>query len=349
MNPWGKRMNDRPLIAITIGDPGGVGPEVVLKAVARPAVQGTCRPLILGDAVLLEHAASSMNLHPELHCISDLSELKGMPSGVAILNLPGLDLDAFQPGEIRADFGRASLSYIELAIDLALTGQVAGIATGPIHKAALHLAGSPFRGHTGLLADRCGVSDVSIMLLSPGRAPQPHWLRVTHATTHIALKEVPSRLTHASLLSTVRLTHSGLVSLAIGRERIAIAGLNPHAGDEGLMGDEEIRLIQPAVEQARAEGFDVQGPLPADTVFLRAVQGEFDAVVALYHDQGHIPVKLHGFENAVNLTLGLPIIRTSVDHGTAFDIAWQGIANETSMVAAIELAAALARNKTHTR
>jgi 4-hydroxythreonine-4-phosphate dehydrogenase len=337
-------MDDRPLIAITIGDPAGVGPEVVLKALARPHLHEICTPLVIGDAALLDLAARRLKLSTGLARISSLDQLRSSPQSAVVFHVPGLDLGSFQPGSLTADYGQASLDYLNCAIDFALDGKVAAIATGPINKAALHLAGSPYRGHTQLLADRCGVERVSMMLLSPGRLTEPRWLRVTHATTHIALKEVATSLTPEMLRSTIRLTNECLLTLGIEIPRLAVAGLNPHAGDEGVMGDEEIRWIHPTVMQSRAEGINVSGPLPADTVFLRAVHGEFDAVVALYHDQGHIAVKMHGFENAVNLTLGLPIIRTSVDHGTAFDIAWQGKANEASMVAAIELAAAIATN-----
>jgi len=341
-------MNERPLVAITIGDPGGIGPEVVLKALAHPGLAAACRPLVIGHAGLLERAASELGLAspPTVHAPEDVEPTA---RGAHLLDTGSLQPDRFETGVVSAANGRAALDYIEEAIELALAGRVGAIATGPINKAALHLAGSPYRGHTRLLADRCGVERVSMMLLTPGRTTEPHWLRVTHATTHIALKEVPARLTPAALRSTILLTEQSLERMGLQRRRIAVAGLNPHAGDEGLMGDEEVRWINALVEQCRREGFDLHGPLPADTVFLRAVQGEFEAVVALYHDQGHIPVKMHGFENAVNLTLGLPIIRTSVDHGTAFDIAWQGKADEASMVAAIELAASMASTQTNSR
>ena len=337
-------MDDRPVIAITIGDPAGVGPEVVLKALTRPHLLEICTPLVIGDAGLLDLAASRLKLPADLARISSLDQIDSPSQSALVFHVPGVDLGTFRPGSLAAEYGQASLDYLNCAIDFALDSKVAAIATGPINKAALHLAGSPYRGHTQLLADRCRVERVSMMLLSPGRLPEPHWLRVTHATTHIALHEVPSRLTLEGLISTIQLTQESLLRLGIKAPRLAVAGLNPHAGDEGVMGDEEIRWIQPTVMQCRTEGIDVSGPFPADTVFLRAVQGEFDAVVALYHDQGHIAVKMHGFENAVNLTIGLPIIRTSVDHGTAFDIAWQGKANEASMVSAIELAAEFATN-----
>jgi 4-hydroxythreonine-4-phosphate dehydrogenase len=338
-------MDERPLIAVTTGDPAGIGPEVVLKAIVHPRILEACRPLVLGDADLLSYASQQMKLPLGLKLITHSDDLeKQLPDG-ALLHVPGVKPEVMQPGEISAENGRASLEILETAISLALSNQVAAIATGPIHKAALNLAGSPYRGHTQLLADRCGVGKVTMMLLSPGRGAEPHWLRVSHATTHIALKDVPAKLTPEGLQGTIELTLNSLTILGADQSRLAVAALNPHAGEEGLMGDEEIRWIRPFVERIRSEGVDASGPLPADTVFLRAAAGEFDAVIALYHDQGHIAVKMHGFENAVNLTLGLPIIRTSVDHGTAFDIAWQGLADESSMVEAIKLAARMATHK----
>ncbi|MFN2273804.1 MAG: 4-hydroxythreonine-4-phosphate dehydrogenase PdxA [Anaerolineales bacterium] len=341
-------MAERPLVAITTGDPAGVGPEVVLKALQHPGVLEICRPVVLGDIGLMELAAHRLKLPLDLEPIKQIEDMEEHVYHAALLHIPGVDLDHFEPGSISAENGQASLDILERAVALALSGQVDAIATGPINKAALHRAGSPYRGHTRLLADRCGVQQVTMMLLSPGRGSEPHWLRVSHATTHIALKEVPQQLSADGLRNTVLLTLDGLRLLGIQNAVLAVAGLNPHAGDEGLMGEEEIRWIRPLIEQMQAEGLMVTGPLPADTVFLRAAQGEFDAVVALYHDQGHIAVKMHGFENAVNLTLGLPILRTSVDHGTAFDIAWQGQANEASMVAAIELAATMASERQST-
>jgi 4-hydroxythreonine-4-phosphate dehydrogenase len=218
---------------------------------------------------------------------------------------------------------------------LAQQGYADAITTGPINKAALKAAGVPYIGHTELLADLIGEQRVTTMLATEG-------LRVVHVTRHLPLSQVADRITKANVLETTRLTHSGLRQMGIPHPRIAVAALNPHGGDEGLMGDEELVAIGPAVEAARAEGIAAAGPIPADSVFFRAIRGEFDVVVAMYHDQGHIPIKTHGFERSVTVTLGLPIVRTSVDHGTAFDIAWQGVASPESMVEAIRLAAQLA-------
>jgi len=332
-------MPDRPLLAITMGDPAGVGPEVVLKALAREEVWHAARPFVVGDAAVLREVAARCGWTPVLHVVGDLSGAEFESREVQVLDLKQITLDNFVPGRISPQCGRASAAYVFRAIDLAMAGEVSGIVTGPINKAALREAGLAYRGHTEILADRCGARTVAMMLVSPGRGPSDEWLRVVHATTHVSLAEAARLLTPERIVDAAALAQDGLRQMGFVRPRLAVAALNPHASDEGLMGDEEARTIAPAIEEARARGYDVLGPIPADTVFVRALQGEFDVVIALYHDQGHIAVKTHGFERAVNVTLGLPIVRTSVDHGTAFDIAWQGKALETSLVEAIKLAA----------
>lgn len=337
-------MTDIPIIGITMGDPAGVGPEVVLKALQRPRVQSAARYVVIGDQTVLDRAASSMNLKVDLETIREPDQIDDARSGYLLQQPPILRAN-FPTACIDPQCGRAALNYINCAVDLALHGRVDAIATAPINKAALQAAGSPFIGHTELLAARCQSDDIAMMLVTPGRAQQPQWLRVTHATTHIPLKDVALTLSIERILKTVEVTVKGLELMGIEAPRLALAAFNPHASDEGLMGDEEARILIPAVELALERGHALHGPIPADTVFLRALNGEYDAVVTLYHDQGHIPVKTHGFERAVNVTLGLPIIRTSVDHGTAFDIAWRGLANEASMVEAIVLAAQISMNR----
>lgn len=231
-----------------------------------------------------------------------------------------------------------SADYVKVAAELAMGRHADGIATGPINKAALKAAGVPYVGHTEMLADLAGEQRVTTMLATRG-------LRVVHVTRHVPLGEVAAYITKDRVLDTIRLTDVGLRGMGVQQPRLAVAALNPHGGDEGLLGREEIDAIGPAVELARVEGIEARGPFPADSVFFRAIRGEFDAVVAMYHDQGHIPIKTHGFELSVTVTLGLPIVRTSVDHGTAFDIAWQGRASEESMVEAIRLAAQLATSR----
>ena len=287
-----------PRIAITAGDPAGIGPEIAVKAARDPRVVAACRPVIYGP------------WRPE-------------------------ELAAFPTGVISAEAGRAAYDAIVEATTDALGHRVDAIATGPINKAAFAEAGLPWKGHTDLLGHLCGVDEVAMMFWSER-------LRVVLATVHIPLAEVPSALTAERLLDVLRLTSASLPRFGIRTPRLAVAGLNPHAGEGGLLGREELDVFQPAIADARRQGIDVAGPLPADTLFVRAARGEFDAVIAAYHDQGLVPVKLLAFGRAVNVTLGLPIIRTSVDHGTAFDIARKGIADEGSLVEAVLLAARLA-------
>jgi 4-hydroxythreonine-4-phosphate dehydrogenase len=284
-------------IAITCGDPAGIGPEVAARAAADPRVLGVC------EAVLF-----------------------GADTGAA-----------FAPGVLSAEAGRAAYDAVVRAVDAAMKREVDAIATAPVNKEAFRLAGLPWSGHTDLLAHLTGARDVAMMFHSDV-------LRVVLATVHIALADVPRALSAASLEATIDLTWRELPRFGIARPRIAVAGLNPHAGEHGLFGCEEQTIIAPAIAACRARGIDVAGPFPADTVFVRARRGDFDVVVACYHDQGLIPVKLVAFGQAVNVTLGLPIVRTSVDHGTAFDIAGRGVADPESMIAAVLLAAKLARS-----
>jgi 4-hydroxythreonine-4-phosphate dehydrogenase len=326
----------KPIIAVTMGDPASVGPEVTVKALAREEVWACCRPLVVGDARVLAKAIELVKVPLTLHAIDDGSNARFDPAVPDVLDLRNADPATLQMGRVSAAAGRASVDYIEKAVELAQARLVEAITTGPINKAALKAAGIPFIGHTELLAALTGEERVTTMLATTG-------LRVMHVTRHVPLAEVARHITKENVLETTRLTDVGLKQMGIAAPRLAVAALNPHGGDDGLMGREELDAIGPAVEAARAEGIDARGPIPADSVFFRAIRGEFDAVIAMYHDQGHIPIKTHGFERSVTVTLGLPIVRTSVDHGTAFDIAWQGVAHEESMVEAICLAAQLAR------
>ncbi len=287
-----------PVIAVTVGDPSGIGPEIAVKAARDPRVVATCRPRLYGP-----HTAA--------------------------------DLAGFPAGRVSADSARAAYDAIVRAVEDAKQDRVSAMATAPVNKEAFAAAGLNWRGHTDLLAHLCGVDDVAMLFWSDR-------LRVVLATVHIPLAEVPRALTTERLLAVIRLTARSLPRFGVARPRLAVAGLNPHAGENGVLGLEDRDVLAPAVADARTSGIDVTGPLPADTVFVRAARGEFDVVVAAYHDQGLVPVKLLAFGRAVNVTLGLPIIRTSVDHGTAFDIARQGVADEGSLVEAILLAAKLA-------
>jgi 4-hydroxythreonine-4-phosphate dehydrogenase len=288
-------MTRKPRIAITVGDPAGIGPEIARKAADDARVRDACEPILYGP-----------------------------PTGTS-----------FKPGVLSADAGRAAYEVICDAVRDALAGSVAGMATAPVNKAAFARAGLPWKGHTDLLGNLTGAEQVAMMFWS-----EP--LKVVLASVHIPLSDVASVITRTLIDNVIELAHRELPRFDIPSPRLAMAGLNPHAGEDGLMGDEEQRVLRPAVEAAQARGITIEGPLPADTVFVRAVRGEFDAVIANYHDQGLIPVKLLAFGRAVNVTLGLPIIRTSVDHGTAFDIAGRGIADPSSMIEAVLLAARLA-------
>jgi 4-hydroxythreonine-4-phosphate dehydrogenase len=331
-------VSERPIIAVTMGDPAGVGPEITAQALTRGEIWNGCRPLVVGDADVMAQAAELVAAPLAFRSIADVAEARFDPAAPDVLDLCNVDPARLRPGEVSAANGQASVDYVERAARLALAGEVSGITTGPVNKAALQTAGIPHIGHTELLAALTGEEQVTTMLATPG-------LRVVHVTRHVPLREVAALITQERVLETIRLADAGLRKMSIPHPRLAVAALNPHGGDEGLLGREEIEEIAPAVEAARAEGIEAHGPIPADSVFFRAIQGEFDAVVAMYHDQGHIPIKTHGFERSVTVTLGLPIVRTSVDHGTAFDIAWQGLASEESMVEAIRLAARLASER----
>jgi 4-hydroxythreonine-4-phosphate dehydrogenase len=328
-------MSSHPIIAVTMGDPAGVGPEVTAKALAREDVWACCHPFVIGDLRVMIKAAALLESPLALRGISDLKDARFDAAAPDVLDLGNADPAVLLPGKVSAIAGRASVDYVEKAVELVHTGQADAIATGPINKAALKAAGVPYIGHTELLAALVGEERVTTMLATPG-------LRVVHVTRHVPLAKVAELMTRERILETIHLTDVGLKQMGIVSPRLAAAALNPHGGDDGLMGREEIDAIGPAVEAAQAEGIDARGPIPADSVFFRAIRGEFDAVIAMYHDQGHIPIKTHGFERSVTVTLGLPIVRTSVDHGTAFDIAWQGVADEESMVEALCLAAEMA-------
>jgi 4-hydroxythreonine-4-phosphate dehydrogenase len=315
-------------VGITVGDPAGVGPEIVAKAIAAfPADLGT--PVVYGHREFLlpgEPSAPGPETVPEV----DWSAIEIVePEDVS---------EAVPPGASSAEGGRLSLAWVKRAVRDALKRRIDAIITGPVSKESWALAGSAYRGHTGLLQDLCGVPS-SVMMLLNSR------VRVALVTHHIPLRAVPDAITPALVGDTIRITASGLADMGIPSPRVAVAGLNPHAGEEGLLGREEDEIIRPAVRECADLGIAVSGPYPGDTVFHRAASGEFDAVVAMYHDQGLAPLKALSFADAVNVTLGLPIVRTSVGHGTAFDIAGRGVADPGSLLAAVSLAALMARHR----
>ncbi|HEY8476117.1 MAG TPA: 4-hydroxythreonine-4-phosphate dehydrogenase PdxA [Chloroflexota bacterium] len=328
-------MSQRPILAITMGDPAGIGPEVIVKALADPEPYTLCRPLVVGDARTIEAAARTCGLALPVRAVEPHA-VAGQHGVVEVLDLHNVDLERFRRGVVSVEGGQAAYECVVRAVELALAGVAGGVVTAPLNKEALHLAGHRYPGHTELLAHLCGVPDDEVTMLLA--APR---LKVAHVSMHTSLRQAIELVRPERIARVVRLAERALVQMGVARPRIAVAGLNPHAGESRLFGDEDADHIAPTVAALRAEGLDVSGPLPPDTVFYRAYQGEFDVVVAMYHDQGHIPMKLVAFDEGVNVTLGLPIIRTSVDHGTAFDIAGTGKARADSMLAALRLGAAM--------
>jgi 4-hydroxythreonine-4-phosphate dehydrogenase len=330
-----------------MGDPAGVGPEITAKAAMERGVRDTARLLVIGSAAVMTEAAAVAHVPLAVRAVKRPEDARFEDGTLDVLDLANVDVRAVPRAAVSAAAGRAAYEYIETAVRLAQARAIDAIVTAPVNKEALAAAGVPHSGHTEILASLSGTRDFAMLLMGKE-------LRVIHVTTHVALRRVPDLVTRDRVLRTIRLARQAMERIGRPNARIAVAGLNPHAGEEGLFGDEEQTSIIPAIEAARAEGAHVAGPLPADTLFSRARGGEFDIVVAMYHDQGHIPVKTLGFEydeasgrwtglSGVNVTVGLPFLRVSVDHGTAFDRAWKGIANHESMVEAIEVAVAMTR------
>ncbi len=325
----------KPLLAITMGDPAGIGPEIIVKALTHQVVFEQCRPLVIGDRRMLAQAAQWTGCPAVFELVTAPAQGTYQAGTITLLDRANADPAQIVPGRISAAAGAAAVDYVIQACDLAMAGTIAGVVTAPLNKEAMHLAGHNYAGHTELLADRTDAKRVSMLLTSPK-------LRVVHVSTHVALAEAIRRVTPERVDEVIELAYASCVALGIAQPRIAVAGLNPHASEGGLFGEEEARMVQPGIEQARRRGRNVSDPQPPDTVFLRAVKGEFDIVVAMYHDQGHIPMKLLAFDSGVNVSIGLPIIRTSVDHGTAFDIAGTGKASAESLLAAIDVAVKMA-------
>jgi 4-hydroxythreonine-4-phosphate dehydrogenase len=319
-----------------MGDPAGIGPEVVLKALADVEIRGLCRPVVVGDLRVLVSAKLTAQADLQLRAVSGIRRAPTTLQSVEVLDLGNCDPNDVPWGETSSLAGKAAVEAVMRSAQLALAGEVDAIVTAPLNKAAMRAAGYEYIGHTEIYADLCHAPRVTTMLITDS-------LRVVHVTRHVPLAAVAALITEERVLETIRLTHQGMRSWGMEQPRIGVAALNPHGGESGLLGSEERKAIGPAVRRAVAEGVEAQGPIPADSIFFRAIRGEFDVVVAMYHDQGHIPIKTHGFEASVTATLGLPIVRTSVDHGTAFDIAGKGIADPTSMKEAIRLAARTAQ------
>lgn len=342
-------MSDKPIIGITMGDPASIGPEIAIKALLMDEIHEICRPVLVGDAGVFKNIIERLNLKATINPIKEINDAKFQSGCIDVLDLQNVNLDELKFGEISAMAGNASFEAIRKVIDLALNGDVAATVTGPINKKSINEAGHHFAGHTEIYAEFTGTKKYAMLLVDDN-------IKVIHVSTHVSLRQACDLVKKDRIVEVVELLHNGLISLGETNLKIGIAGLNPHAGDSGLFGTEDDEEILPAVQEARQKGFDVEGPVPADTLFSKAATGYYGGVVAMYHDQGHIPFKLTGFKwnaekqqmdsvKGVNITMGLPIIRTSVDHGTAFEIAGKGVASPDAMVLAIKSAVQLSKNR----
>ena len=339
-------MSKKPIIGITMGDPASIGPEIAVKALLQDKIYTICRPLLVGDAAVFNDIISRLNLNAKVNAIQSVNDAKFELGTIDVFDLQNVKLDELKFGEISAMCGAASFEAVKRVIELALEGELDATVTGPINKKSINEAGHHFAGHTEIYAHYTGTKKYAMLLVEDN-------MKVIHVSTHVSLRQACDLVKKDRILEVTELLHNGLISLGETNLKIGIAGLNPHAGDSGLFGTEDDQEILPAVEEAKRRGFDVEGPVPADTMFSKAATGYFGGVVAMYHDQGHIPFKLTGFKwnaekqqmdsvKGVNITMGLPIIRTSVDHGTAFEIAGKGVASADAMVLAIESAVQLA-------
>lgn len=339
-------MREKPIVAITMGDPAGIGAEIAVKALSDPSIYSICKPFIVGDLDCVADAARFTHSSVILNKIDKPEDAYYKTGTIDVLDLDNIAPGEIEYGKVSGKAGHAAYEYIEHGIRLALAGNVGAVVTGPIHKEALNLGGHHYSGHTEIFADLTSTKNYAMMLADGN-------FRIVHVSTHVSLREACDRVKKERVGIVIELTYAALKQLGIDSPRIAVSGLNPHAGEGGMFGTEEIDEIAPAVEQARSQGIVVDGPVPPDTVFAKTRSGQYDAAIAMYHDQGHIPMKTAGFTldvatgkwtavSGVNVTLGLPVIRVSVDHGTAFGKAGKGTANPESLVQAIELAARFA-------
>jgi 4-hydroxythreonine-4-phosphate dehydrogenase len=342
-------MESKPIIGISMGDPAGIGPEIIAKALSRASVHALCRPIVIGDPCVMERAAGIAASNLRVRSVTKVSNANFAADTMDVYALPGIALKNLELGVISAQAGNAAFLAVKTMIELALTHQIDATVTAPIHKEALVRAGHHFPGHTEIFGHFTGTRDFTMMLAAGD-------LRVVHVSTHVSLRQACDAVTRERVLKVINLANSACKQLGIAKPYIGVAGLNPHASDGGLFGTEEKEHIIPAVQAARAAGINVEGPQPPDTFFAKANSGVYDICVAMYHDQGHIPVKCSGFHfdkasgrwdsvNGINVSLGMPIIRSSVDHGTAFDQAGKGTASDTSLLDAIDYAAKLAVNR----
>ena len=342
-------INTKPILGITMGDPAGIGPEVAAKAMAKKEIYDICRPLIVGDAEVMKEAVKIAGVSLEVSAISQVEEAKFEYGIMDVIDLKNVEMNKLVHGKVSPMAGKAAFEAIEKVIDLALKKKIDATITGPINKESINLAGFHYSGHTEIYAHFTNTDDYTMLLVDGN-------LRVVHVSTHVSLRDACNLVKKDRVLKVIKLADDACISLGIKSPRIGVAGINPHAGENGMFGWEEEKEIAPAVKEAKESGIDVEGPVPADTLFSKAKGGKYDIVVAMYHDQGHIPLKVIGFNwdekskkwnsvSGVNITLGLPIIRSSVDHGTAFGKAGKGTANEESLIHAIEYGAKLAKNR----
>ena len=327
--------NGKPYVAITMGDPAGIGPEVTAKALRDRQVYEKCRPFVIGSAAAMEDASRLIGDGPRVHVVQALEEVQSQYGTVDVLEIENLDYGAIAQGQVSAAAGKASVEWVLKAGELASSRQVQAVVTAPINKEASSLAGYKDIGHMEIFQSQTGAREVATMLIA-------RTLRVVHLTTHRSLRVACDYVTKDNVLAKIKLTDASFRKWGFPTPRIGVAALNPHASDGGLLGDEEEKQITPAVEEARAQGIDATGPVPPDTIFTQAISGSYDAVLAMYHDQGHIAIKVHDWARSISVNLGLPFIRTSVDHGTAFDIAGKGVAHHESMLESIRVAVSLA-------
>lgn len=339
----------KPILAITMGDPAGIGPEIIVKSLDMPETYEKCRPVVTGDAKVMEWAVKQMGANLKVNAIKDVKDAKFEHGTIDVVDLECVDMSTFQPGVVQPQCGNAAFVAIKKAIDLAMAGDVDGTVTAPLNKEALHKGGHNFDGHTEIYAHFTGTKKYAMLLADK-------FMRVIHVSTHVSLREACDRVKKDRIIEVTELIDDACRQFGIENPRIGIAGLNPHASDNGLFGWEEEKEIIPAVKELSARGFNVDGPVPPDTLFAKAKCGKYDGCVAMYHDQGHIPFKVVGFNwnketgkmdsaQGVNITLGLPIIRVSVDHGTAFDVAGKGVASPEALLLSIDYATRMAQNR----
>lgn len=327
-----------PIIAITMGDPNGIGPEIIIKLHRNKKIWDLCLPVVIGDAEVIEKYCEFLRIKSNISSVKTLNRKEIKPGKITVLDQKCFDMKNLYPGRVQADCGKASAIYIREAVKLALNGKIDAITTAPISKEALNKAGFHYPGHTEFLGKLTKTRDYVMMFVGGD-------VKVALVTTHMSLKDVPKAINKEKVYRTIKITTNGLKSFGIKNPKIAVCALNPHGGEGGIFGSEEKEKILPAVLKAKKNGCNVSGPHSADTIFYQALKGRFDAVISMYHDQGLIPVKIKGFGRSVNITLGLPIRRTSVDHGTAFDIAGRGIADTASLFEALKFASFWAKKK----